>query len=587
MNSYMDCILRVDLTSGKITREKLNRDWAGQYYGGKGLAIKYLYEELAPGIDPLGPENKLILMTGPFTGTPAPCSGKLAIAAKSPANGAALDCSIGGSAGGELKFAGYDGIIIEGKSPAPVYLNIEDGNVTLEPAGELRGQGTRAVEFALRARHGREARVMSIGPAGENLVPFACISSELYRQAGRGGVGSVMGSKNLKAIVVRGNGDVLAADIQGLLKSAYSALKSDLLTDTNLWAYTDGTPILVEFSQNTGILPTRNYQGGAFAGFAGISSAAVQSVRRGKKACFGCGLGCGNFLQAGGAELEGPEYETLSVAGSNCGIGDLTAIMRFNALCDDLGLDTISTGGVTAFAMELTERGIHDFGLRFGDVAAYLEAPGMIAGLKGAGKELALGVKGMAEKYGGREFAMQVKGLEFPGYEPRGSWGMGLAYATAPRGACHMSAWPVAEEAYGERDPFTIEGKAQLVMDLQHYNAVKFSLILCDFWALSLDLMAEMLPYATGVAVTARELEQAGERIFNLARKFNLREGFGRKDDTLPRRIFKESLANGPAEGKFLPEEEFTAMLEQYYHLRGWNRDGIPMPAKLAELGLD
>lgn len=586
MHSYCNCVLRINLTNGQISKEELNLDWTKRFFGGKGLGIKYLYEELAPKVDPLSPENKLILMTGPFTGTVVPCSGKLSIVTKSPANGTILDCSIGGSIAGELKYAGYDAVILEGKAPSPVYLKIQDDEVRLESADQLWGQGTRVTEFKLRSIYGPETKVMSIGPGGENLVPFACISSELYRQAGRGGVGSVMGSKNLKAIAIRGTGDVRPADMAGLLKAALDGLRSDALTDTNLWAYTDGTPMLVELSQTAGILPTNNYQSGIFADFEGLSSASVQQVRKAKKGCLSCGLGCGNFLNANGHEIEGPEYETLSVAGSNCGIGDLNAVVKFNALCDDLGIDTISAGGVTAFAMELTEKKIHDFDLRFGEVKGYLEVPTLVAHLQGIGKDLALGVKALAEKYGGQEFAMQIKGLEFPGYEPRGSWAMGLAYATAPRGACHMSAWPVAEEAYGERDACTIEGKAEYVISLQHYNALKFSLILCDFWALSFERMAELLKFSTGAEVSPDQLVQAGEAIFNITRQFNNKEGYSKQEDTLPRRIFIDVLPSGATEGKLLPEEQFNQMLDQYYQLRGWDYNGVPTAAKLEELGL-
>lgn len=586
MTGYRGKVLRVNLTSGQAAVEELNRAWAKDFLGGKGLGIKYLYEELAPGIDPLGPENKLLLFTGPFTGTVVPCSGKLSIVTKSPANGAVLDCSIGGSAAVALKRAGYDAVIIEGRAPGPVYLSINDDRVELLDASAYRGLGCHETETGLKEKHGDDASVLAIGPAGENLVSFACISSDLYRQAGRGGVGAVMGGKNLKAVVVRGTGGVRAADAAGLMEVAHQAMKNDLLTDTNLWAYTDGTPMIVELSQTTGILPTHNFQQGTFDGFAAIKSEAVAAARLAKKGCTSCGLGCGNYVRAGRSAVEGPEYETLSVAGSNCGIDDLAAIVEFNRLCDDLGLDSISAGGVTAFAMELTARGIHDFGLTFGDVDKYLQVPGLIAAREGIGAELARGVKALSETYGGREFAMQVKGLEFPGYDPRGSWGMGLAYATAPRGACHMSAWPVAEEAYGERDPFTIEGKAELVRDLQHYNAAKFSLVLCDFWALSFDLMAEMLSALLGRAVTTGELELAGERIFNLTRLFNLREGFSGRDDALPRRVYSDPLPSGATAGKTLPEGEFKRMLAEYYSLRGWDADGRPAAEKLRALGL-
>ncbi|WP_027364383.1 aldehyde ferredoxin oxidoreductase family protein [Desulfotruncus alcoholivorax] len=586
MAGYQDLVLRVNLTTGKVATESLNKEWARDFLGGKGLGIKYLYEEVGPGVEALSPENKLIFMTGPFTGTIVPCSGKLGIITKSPLNGYILDCSIGGSAAVEIKRAGYDAVIVEGKSDYPVYLLIEDGQVELKEAGDYWGLCCHDTEEKLKKVYGDDYSVLSIGPAGENLVAYACITSDLYRQAGRGGVGAVMGSKMLKAVVVKGTGAVRAADAKKLMDVTYNAYKNDLLTDTNLWAYTDGTPMIVELSQTTGILPTRNFQQGTFDQFANIKSEAVAAAREAKKGCVSCGLGCGNFTRVGEAVVEGPEYETLSIAGSNCGINDLGAIVKFNANCDAFGLDTISAGGTIAFAMEMTEKGIYDFGIRFGDADKYVELPELIAKREGLGAELALGAKKLAEKYGGIEFAMQVKGLEFPGYDPRGAWGMGLAYATAPRGACHMSAWPVADEAYGEGNPFTIEGKAEMVKDLQHYNAAKFSLILCDFWALSFDIMAEMLSALLGEEVTAQSLEQAGERIFNLARLFNTREGLSAKDDVLPARIHRHPLATGSTEGKTLPEEEFIKMLLEYYSIRGWDNNGVPSGEKLQELGL-
>ncbi|HHW43778.1 MAG TPA: aldehyde ferredoxin oxidoreductase family protein [Desulfotomaculum sp.] len=586
MNGYQGKMLRVNLSSGTVTTEDLNTEWARQYFGGKGLGYRYLFEELPAGADPLGEKNRLILMTGPFTGTVVPCSGKLAIITRSPATGTILDCSVGGGVAAELKFAGYDGVIIEGKSPQPVYLYINNGQVLLESAASLWGRGTHDTELALREKYGDEVKVLSIGPAGENLVPFACITSEFYRQAGRGGVGAVMGSKNLKAIVIRGTGDVRVADMQGLLRAALEAMRADVHTDTNLWAHADGTPMIVELSQQTGILPTRNFQQGTFDGWERLGASSVKQFTTAKKGCFSCALGCGNYVRVNGVAVEGPEYETLAMAGANCGIGDLQAVVQFNQLCDDLGLDTISTGSVTAYAMEMTQKGIHDFGLSFGDVTAYLEIPRLIATRTGAGELLALGVRALSEKYGGRDFAMHVKGLELPGYEPRGAWGMGLAYATAPRGGCHMSAWPVAEETYGEGDPFTIEGKAQMVKDLQDYNAVKFSLILCDFWAASLEWMARLATAVLGRPVSSEELQKAGERIFTLARMFNVREGFSARDDTLPPRVFREPLPSGATSGKVLPEDQFRAMLQEYYTLRGWDGAGRPPLEQLREAGV-
>ncbi len=583
--AYIDKVLRINLTNGRTTSEPLNKEWAKDYLGGKGLSIKYLYEELKPGIDPLSADNKLILMTGPLTGTIVPNSGKLAIAAKSPATGTILDCSIGGHFAPELKFAGYDAVIIEGKATEPIYLFIEDSNVELRNAADLWGKGAHETEHLLYERLG-DVITLAIGQAGENLLPMACISSELYRQAGRGGIGAVMGSKNLKAISVRGNGGVKIPDIRKFSATLNKIKREDTMTDDNMWAYSDGTPMIVDLSQSTGILPTRNFQEGTFDEYKNINSEAVKSVLKAKKACFACPLACSNYVKMGKTEIEGPEYETLALCGSNCGIGDMEALIEFNRLCDDHCLDTISAGNTVAFAMELTEKGIHDFGIRFGDVENYLQMPTLIATRQGVGADLALGVKKMAEKFGGRDFAMEVKGLEIPGYEPRGSWAMGLAYGTADRGACHLRAWPASVEAFGKIDPFTSEGKAELVIGMQDINSVKFSAIWCDFWAISTEQMAEILTLLLERDITAAELSTIGERINNLARLFNEREGFDRKDDYLPTRVHNEKLTTGFTAGKSLPRENYEKMLSEYYQLRGWDENGKITAEKKKALNL-
>ncbi len=583
--SYTGKVLRVNLSNGKVQSEPLNEKWARDYLGGKGLSIKYLYEELPSGIDPLSPENKLILMTGPLTGTIVPNSGKLAVAAKSPATGTILDCSIGGRFAPELKYAGFDALIIEGKAGQPVILCIDDETVKLRDATPYWGKGAHETELALQETMAGY-KFLLIGPAGENLVPMACISSELYRQAGRGGIGAVMGSKNLKAVAVRGSGGIKVPDIRKIMVALNKIRREDTMSDDNMWAYTDGTPMIVDLSQSTGILPTRNFQEGTFEDYQKINAEALRKALQAKKACLACTLACGNYVRQGKAVVEGPEYETLALCGSNCGIGDLEAVIEFNRLCDDLCLDTISTGNVVAYAMEMTEKGVHDFGIRFGEVQKYLEMPALIARREGIGAELALGVRALAEKYGGKHFAMQVKGLEMPGYEPRGSWGMGLAYGTADRGACHMRAWPAAVEAYGDLDAFTIEGKAELVKNMQDENAVKFSAIFCDFWALSLERQAEILSMILGRPVEADELKTIGERINNLARLFNEREGFTRRDDYLPERIHADKLTTGPTAGKLLPKEEYEKMLSEYYAIRGWDQDGKVTESKIKELGL-
>ena len=417
--SYTNQILRVNLTTKQSYKEALNQEWARDYLGGKGLSIKYLYEELAPGVDPLSADNKLILMTGPLTGTIVPNTGKLSITAKSPASGTILDCSIGGSFAPELKYAGYDAVIIEGKAESPVYLYIEDERVEVRSAEELWGKGAHETEHLLSDALGEDVKIITIGQAGENLLPMSCINSEIYRQAGRGGIGAVMGSKNLKAVAVKGTGGITMPDIRKFMVAMNKLKRENNMTDDNMWAYSDGTAMIVELSQTTGTLPTKNFQQGTFDKWEEINSEAAKKVRAGKKACFSCPLACGNYSRTSWTEVEGPEYETLALGGSNCGIGDLETIIEFNRLCDDYGLDSISAGNVIAFAMELTERGIHDFGLHFGNNEEFLKATKLLGLKEGIGEDLALGVRKLAEKYGGFNFAMQTKGLEFPGYEPR------------------------------------------------------------------------------------------------------------------------------------------------------------------------
>ncbi|MBR0598392.1 aldehyde ferredoxin oxidoreductase family protein [Sinanaerobacter chloroacetimidivorans] len=585
MQGYQNKILRVDLNNKEIITEPLNTRWAEKYIGGKGLAIKYLYEELKAGIDPLSAENKMILMTGPFTGTPVPCSGKLSIASKSPATGTILDCSIGGHAANRIKYAGYDAIVLEGKLDQPGYLLIQNHKVEFKNAIELWGKGSHETESILINKYGKQASILSIGPAGENLLGTACINSDYYRQAGRGGIGAVMGSKNLKAIVIIGTGSVKVHDIVNTTKRIHEILREDTLTDSNLWTFSDGTACFVEACNDGGILPVKNFSDATLENWSLYSSENMKANRSGKKGCGSCGLGCGNFTKINGTACEGPEYETIAVAGPNCGITDIHTILKFNQICDDLGIDTISTGDTIAYAMEMTEKGLHDFGIRFGEGDKLIEYLEMIATKRDVGAELCLGVKKLAEKYGGKDFAMHVKGLEYPQYEPRGSWATALAYAVSDRGACHMRAYPPAEEVYSASvPPYTSEGKGQLVYELAKYSAVKFSLILCDFWALSMDRMAELLTIVTGKQFSEEDMDDVAERVLHIARAFNQREGFDRKDDTVPKRIINEALKSGAAAGQRIPEADFTKMLDEYYEALGWNMDGTVPICLLAEL---
>ncbi|MBI2252288.1 MAG: aldehyde ferredoxin oxidoreductase family protein [Armatimonadetes bacterium] len=588
MSIYTGNILRINLSYEKFNLEKLNFSWAENFYGGKGLGFRYLIEELAPKIDPLGKDNKLIFFPGIFSGTPLSSSSKLCIITKSPATQTILDSSVGGFLASEIKFAGLDGIIVEGSSIKPVFLEIINAEVKFHKAEFLWGLSTHEVEYKLRETlKDDNYKIISIGAAGENLVPYSCLTTELYRQAGRGGIGAVMGSKKLKAIAIKGTKGFKIDRPKEFLKKAQNYINKKSLNKNNLWAYTDGTPIIISMANSSGVLPTRNFQMATFRQSEKINSQSINQKLKKRKACFGCVLACGKFIEIDGVKIEGPEYETLSIAGSNCGISDLKAISLFNKICDQYGLDTISLGNTIAFVMELTERNMYDFGIKFGDQENYLKIPELVAKRKGIGEVLAQGVRAISEKYGGREFAMQIKGLEFPGYEPRGSWGMSLAYATSDRGACHLRAWPIGEEAFGDLDPFTIEGKAELVIKEQNLSALKSSIGICDFWSFDFKDLAKFLELFLEEKNTSEELFKKGERIWNLGRIFNLREGFRRKDDYPPERIFKDPLPNGKAKGKFIPKAEYDKMLSEYYNLRAWNEEGIPNLEKLKELNLE
>ncbi len=585
MLGYQNKVLRINLDNKTYSTEPLNMDWAEKYIGGKGLGIKYIYEELTPGVDPLSPDNKLMFMTGPLTGTPAPCSGKLAIISKSPATGTILDCSIGGHSAIKVKYAGYDAIMFEGKLDQPGYISIEDDKIQFIDASDLWGKGSHETEGILADKYGTDTTILSIGPAGENLLPISCINSDYYRQAGRGGIGAVMGSKNLKAVTIKGTGAVTVDDSKKMVRKIAEILREDTTTEDNIWAYTDGTPGLVEACNDGGILPYKNFSDTTDVKWESYNSESIQANKHGKKGCGSCGLGCGNFTKIGDAICEGPEYETIAGAGPNCGISDLETIVKFNQVCDDLGMDTISASGALSYAMEMTEKGIHDFGITFGDKEKLIDYLYLMAKKEGVGADLVMGVKAMAAKYGGEDMAMHSKGLEFPLYDPRGSWAMGLAYAVSDRGGCHMRSYPAAEEVYAASiPPYTAEGKGKLVYDLAIYNAVKFSLIFCDFWALGLDRMAEVMTLATGKQFSEEDMNQIAERVIHLARAFNQREGFDRKDDTVPKRILNEVLKSGAAAGQKIPVGDFNKMLDEYYEVLGWSKEGKVPDSILSQL---
>lgn len=582
-NLYAGNMLHVDLSTGSVAAEPLNEAWAKEYIGGWGLGAKYFTEAVDPRVDPLSADNTVVIMTGPMAGTLAPTGSRTCLVSKSPHTGTIFESNIGGAFGPELKFAGYDGIVIRGKADKPVWLRIEDDQISLEDAASLWGKGIFETEEQLEKTVGIGMKSLSIGPAGENLVPFACVGSESYRQMGRGGVGTLFGAKNLKAIAVRGTGGVQVAEIGEFWGAVSEHLDGNLMTIENQWAKDQGTPMLVDVTNEMGIHPTRNFTKGVNPNRRRLDADAVMDIKIGDRACATCPLGCGNFTSVNGVQVEGPEYETLCLGGSNCDINDMEQVMRFNRKCDDLGLDTMSTGNVIGLAMALTESGDADFGLTFGDADAYLQVLDEMAGAStDRGRDLNLGSARLAAKYGRPDEAAHAKGLEMPAYDPRGNYGMGLAYATSERGACHLRAFPLFAD-----DPFKLRDLAKDVVAMQNANGAKWSMCFCDFWgSVDTTVMADLLTKGLGRQVSATDLDKVGERIWNLVRLFNLAAGFTAADDTLSEKITKRALENGPHEGRTLPPETLEELKAFYYRRRGWDKNGRPKAAKLRELGL-
>ncbi len=601
-DGYTGKILRVDLTTGKIATEPINREWAKHHIGGKGLGARYLFEELKPGVDPLSPDNVLMIWTGPLVGTMVPLTSRYAVITKSPLTGTFLDSYAGGYFGPELKYAGFDAIIIKGKASKPVYLWVKDGKAELRDAKNIWGKDTYETENLIRKETGEKyARVACIGPAGEKLSLIAGVTSDLTRNAGRGGGGAVFGSKNLKAVAVRGTLGLEVPDIENFMQMAKEMLLKDVVENPDhAGSITDGTPIIVDMSQNAAILPTNNWSSGEFEGYEGINSEALKTrvlVRR--KACFDCGIACGSWAKVSkgrfkGAATEGPEYETLGICGSNCGIKNIEAVVKFAEECDRQGLDTISAGAVVGLAMDLYEKGIitkKDTGgldLKFGNEEAYAKMPAMIANRQHIGNVLADGAKRAAKKIGkgAEKLVVEAKGSEYPAYDPRGSIGMALAYATSDRGADHNRAWPVASDAYGSGDPWSTEGKAAICVEDQTRTSVKWSFIFCDFYAVNFPNMAKYYTAVTGVPADEQYLRAIGKRNWNLVKAFNVREGFARKDDNLPERMEKDPLPSGKTKGKAVPRADFEKMLSEYYKLWGWDDQGRPTKETLQEVGL-
>lgn len=580
--SYLNSILDVNLSAGKISKLEINEGLKKNFLGGKGIAVKLLYDNLEPNTDALSEKNLLIFMTGPLTGTMAPSSGRFCCVSKSPLTGTIFDSHCGGHFGYELKRAGFDGIVVRGKSKGKVFLDIDNREAELLDAQELWGKDTRETEAWVNKKLGR-CRILSIGKAGENLVRFASIIHEGHRALGRGGIGAVMGSKNLKAIAVSGDGKIPIYDAQKfreVVRKCYELLAKHPSTGKKLKEY--GTPNIVSTVNSAGLLPTRNFQTGFFEDADKISGEEMRKFVKGSYGCFSCSIRCGKIVDINGIKTESLEYETIYALGSNCGNPNLSSIAEANELCNKFGLDTISTGAAIAFFIELAENGLVSYNINWGQSEKILELIEKIALRDGAGNELAEGVKKLSEKYD-CEFAVHVKGLELPGYDSRGAVGQSLAYATNNEGGSHMRATLYIDEILTQRvDRLEKKGKAQLVKDSQDFHASLDSLILCKFTSRALreEHYSQLLDHATGINF---DLRRVGERIFNLERLFNMREGFTRRDDTLPARFLEEKIPTGNSKGSIAN----LSILDEYYELRGWNSEGKPKPQRLKTLELE
>jgi aldehyde:ferredoxin oxidoreductase len=592
-------VLRVNLTKGAVKEEPINKEWMKQFIGGRGYATKLLYEELKKGTDPLSKDNILIFANGPLTGSNVPTGGRYMVVTKSPLTGMIACSNSGGYWGNELARAGYMFLVLEGKAEKPVYLWINDGKAELKDATSLWGKDTHeTTDMILQEIGDAKAKVACIGPAGEKLSPISCVINDKHRAAGRSGVGAVMGSKNLKAVVVKGSGTFKAADPEGLkevLRVGMQKIKENGVTGEGLPTY--GTAVLVNILNQIGSYPHKNFQESMDDQAEKHSGERLaETFLTGRTNCFACPIGCGRETALDGKKGEGPEYETIWAMGSNCGIPDLEPIIRANYLCNELGLDTISAGGTISAAMELFEKGFikeSELGrgpeLRFGSGEALVYWIEKMGRSEGLGEKLAMGSHRLCELYGHPEFSITVKKQELPAYDPRGIQGIGLTYAVSNRGACHVRGYLISPEVLGipeKLDPWEIDGKPMWGKIFHDLTAAIDSSGMCLFtsFALGAEDYAAMLKHGAGFDICPESLMKIGDRIWTLERLFNLREGLDpARDDTLPSRLLNEPIPDGPAKGKVSRIKE---MIPEYYKIRGWDASGVPTKDTLVMLGL-
>ncbi len=598
IHGWHGALLRVDLESRISNKEPISSDLLLKFMGGRGLGVHFMSREVDSLADPLGPGNKLVIATGPMTGTPVPTAGRFSAISKSPLTGTIFDCNSGGSFGPRLKNCGIDALIIERQATEPVYIVVRPpGRVEIQACNDLWGKDVPSTTSALRAIYGNECRVACIGPAGENLVLISNIMNDVHHALGRGGLGAVMGSKHLKAIVVApgdkasripttvAKPDVLKIVIEEINKR----INASPLTGKGLRMF--GTAQLVNLMNAMGIFPVRNFQRGHDPRADSISGEKIiETIFENKTACYMCPIACGRMTRTSTRKGKGPEYESVWALGADCDVFDLEKITDANYECNALGIDTISAGATIACAMELNEKGKLSGAwndVTFGNADCLIDLVQKIARKDGIGAELGTGSRKLAQKFGAPELAMQVKGLEMPAYDPRGAFGMALAYATSNRGACHLRAYTIGAEMLGLPklfDRFSFSDKPDLVVKLQNSNAFYDSIVACKFTGMGVpdDYYSRAVSAIVGHDITVTDAELIGERIYTLERWFNVKAGILGKDDRLPSR-FSGPLDAGNSKGKVPP---LDIMLAMYYAVRGWSSDGVPLDKTLGKLGL-
>lgn len=595
--SYNEKLLRINLTTNEIKVEPLNLEIAKKFIGARGLGSKILLDEIDPSVDPLSSENKLVIMTGPVTGASVPTGGRYVVVTKSPLTGMIACSNSGGEWGAKLKYSGFDGIIIEGKSSTPKYLYINDDKVEILNAHHVWGKTSTETDIFFKEKY-PQASVLNIGPGGENLSLMAAIINDTDRAAGRSGVGAVMGSKNLKAIVVNSSKNSIPVNNPDALRKelviAMKKIKEDGVTGTGLPTY--GTAILVNIINETGSFPTNNWQGSYSQNAENISGETLtEKYLKRTYNCHRCPIGCGRVVEREGKEIGGPEYETLWAYGGNCGVYDIPTINEANFWCNELGLDAISVPCTIAAGMELYEKGLisendcEGIPLKFGSKIAVVEWTKRIGfGETPLGKLMALGSQRLCEYYGHPEISMSVKKQELPAYDARGIQGIGLNYATSNRGGCHVRGYMISPEilAHPELlDRTVTDNKASWTKIFQDLTAVIDSMGMCLFtsFALNAEDYTNFLNAATGTEHTVTSLLDTGERIYNLERVFNKRAGMKPEDDQLPKRLLKEAIVDGPSKGL---KSKLDIMLPEYYKARGWEK-AFPTKETLQKLGLE